>query len=205
MSGPGVLRGPAGGRPDTGERCELCTRPVGAEHRHLVDLDERVLACACAACATLFDREGAVGGRFRAVPDRRVGEPACSVPPAAARALLGAPAGAAFFVRDSAAGGPVALRPGPDGPTSSAADPDAWRSARDACGPAGLLVPDVEALLLRCEAGAVSCCLVPLDAAYALLARLAPLWRPPDGGPKGREEVAAFLAGAARGAAAPPR
>ena len=79
------------------------------------------------------------------------------------------------------------------------------RSACDAWAPDRLLVPDVEGLLLRCDDAAVSGCLVPLDAAYALLARLAPLWRPPDGGLKADAEVTAVLTAVAHRAAPPPR
>ena len=52
------------------ERCELCSEPIPASHRHLLDLDSRELMCACRACTVLFDRNAAGGGHYRLVPDR---------------------------------------------------------------------------------------------------------------------------------------
>jgi len=40
-----------------GERCDLCAAPVGERHRHLVDVDERRLLCACQGCGLLFDHD----------------------------------------------------------------------------------------------------------------------------------------------------
>jgi hypothetical protein len=169
---------------------------VGVEHRHLVDLEQRVLACACGACATLFDREGACGGRFRTVPERYVGDPQWRPTPEAGKALaaLDVRGGLAFFVRRCGAGPVLAVRPGPAGPVESEVEPGLWQAAFAGAAPARLLVDDVEALLLWSDTGRARCALVPLDAAYALLAALRPLWREPDGGPAARARVTAFLA-----------
>ena len=49
----------------------MCAEPVPPGHRHLVDVDERRLLCACRACALLFARPGAGGGHLRLLPTRR--------------------------------------------------------------------------------------------------------------------------------------
>jgi len=33
------------------EKCELCGNPISAEHRHLLELDERRILCACSVMA----------------------------------------------------------------------------------------------------------------------------------------------------------
>src|SRR4051794_18164786 len=58
--------------PPADERCELCGEPIPSDHRHLLDVSSRELACACRACALLFDRPGAGAGRYRVVGERRL-------------------------------------------------------------------------------------------------------------------------------------
>src|SRR5207248_445679 len=57
---------------DAEERCELCHAPIPAVHRHMLELSSRELVCACRPCSLLFDREGAGGGRYKLVPERRL-------------------------------------------------------------------------------------------------------------------------------------
>lgn len=46
----------AGARtPDAPERCELCAEPLPAGHRHLLRPSDGSVACACRACALLFE------------------------------------------------------------------------------------------------------------------------------------------------------
>ena len=52
------------------EQCDLCAEPIGAEHRHLLDLQTRRLLCACRACTILFDRSGAGGRHYSLIGDR---------------------------------------------------------------------------------------------------------------------------------------
>src|SRR5262249_12126218 len=54
------------------ERCELCGGALPERHRHVIELADRALRCACGACAVLFRDPGAGGGRYRTVPDRVV-------------------------------------------------------------------------------------------------------------------------------------
>ncbi|GAA3309637.1 hypothetical protein GCM10020295_74800 [Streptomyces cinereospinus] len=59
---------------------------------------------------------------------------------------------------------------------------------------AGLLAPDVEALLLRRHAGRVECCLVPIDICYELVGRMRLRWQGFDGGAEARADLEAFFA-----------
>ena len=58
--------------PDT-EVCDMCAEPVGAGHRHVVDLHSRALMCTCRACFLLFSDPQAEQ-RYRAIPDRYLSE-----------------------------------------------------------------------------------------------------------------------------------
>ena len=53
-------------------RCDLCGEPIPPDHRHLIDLRNRELMCACRPCKILFDRGAAGGGHYRLVPERRL-------------------------------------------------------------------------------------------------------------------------------------
>src|SRR5579862_9165202 len=83
-------------RREEGEACELCARPLGERHRHVLERDARTLRCACRACALLF--EDARAGRFCAVPERVLVDRAWA-PSREEWAALGVPVGLAYVVR----------------------------------------------------------------------------------------------------------
>lgn len=180
---------PAPPRP---ERCELCDARLPEEHRHLVDTKRRSLACACTACAMLFSAEGVGGGRFRSVPDRALADPRLDLT-AAAWDSLGIPVSMAFFFHNSELDRLVVLYPSPAGATESEVDPVRWRSAFGGSPLAGMLRPDVEALLVRRSEGGSACYLVPIDTAYELVGALRLHWQGFDGGAEARATLADFF------------
>lgn len=184
-------------RPPAVERCELCAAPVAPEHRHLVDVERRALACACPACAALFDREGAGGVKYRAVPRRYLTDPRSPLDEDA-WALLRIPIGVAFLLHNSALGQVVACFPGPAGVTESEIGPDVWQRFSAATPLAAHLLPDVEVLLVRRTDGRRDCHLVPVDAAYELVGRMRTSWQGFDGGAEAHAELDAFFAEVAR-------
>ncbi|MYT27759.1 DUF5947 family protein [Streptomyces sp. MspMP-M5] len=193
------FRAPA---PPPPERCELCGTELSGRHRHLVDTRNRGLACACPPCALLFERPGAGAGQFRTVPDRCLTDPGHRLDDAIWDRLR-IPVGVAFLLDNSALGRVVALYPSPAGATESELDPAAWQSVRDATRLAGLLAPDVEALLLHRDDGRTDCHLIPVDLAYELTGRLRLLWRGFDGGAEAHAALADFFAEIARRARKP--
>ncbi|ARF76818.1 hypothetical protein B7C62_34430 [Kitasatospora albolonga] len=179
--------------PPPGERCELCGEPLPGEHRHLVDTARRSLKCSCPPCHLLFTRPGAGQGRFRAVPDRYLTDPAFTLD-GEGRNRLQIPVGLAFFFRNSALGRFAAFYPGPAGATESELDPATWDAVLGRTRLAGLLQDDVEALLLRDERGLpASCTLVPIDVCYELVGRMRLHWKGFDGGAEARADLEEFF------------
>ncbi|MEV7283071.1 DUF5947 family protein [Streptomyces sp. NPDC093252] len=183
-------------RPPPQERCGLCAAPVAdTDHRHLVDTERRSLVCACPACFLLMERPGAGGHRFRPVPARWLTDPAHRLDDRAWDRLR-IPVGVAFFFHNAALDRLIALYPSPAGATESELEPDAWTDVLGASPLAGLLEPDVEALLLRRTGDGTRSYLVPIDACYELVGRMRMLWQGFDGGAEARAALAAFFAAA---------
>jgi len=183
---PGLSRG---GRAEAGaERCEMCRTVVEDRHGHLVDLDKRSIVCACRACYLLFTHQGAAGGRYRAVPERIVHDPA--------RPLTGAdwnelqiPVTMAFFFFNSALGRVVAGYPSPGGVTECELDLAAWDRLAAAYPLLGELAPDTEAIFVEKD----EIFLIPIDMCYSLVGQLRLYWTGFDGGAEVRDALAAFL------------
>ncbi|MGW2250008.1 DUF5947 family protein [Kitasatospora sp. NPDC001660] len=183
------LREPAPPRP---EQCAFCARDLPPGHRHLVDVEERALACACTACGLLFQQSGAAGGRYRTVPDRYLADPDGDVDERL-WSVLGIPVGTAFLFRNGVLDRLLAFYPGPAGATESELDEEAWERALGGSRLAAALEPDVEALLLRRTDRCVECYLVPVDVCYELVGRLRRCWHGFDGGTEARAELDAFF------------
>ena len=180
------------------QRCELCAIPVGDPHRHVVDLEQQALCCTCRACAVLFQRD-TTGGRFRTVPDRVLADPSFGMT-STAWSALGIPVGLAFVFHNSRREEYVVGFPGPAGVTEAEAPPELWPSLLGATTLAAELSPDVEALLVYGERGALrlECFVIPIDGAYELAGRLRTTWRGFSGGDAAHREIADFLAKLAR-------
>jgi Family of unknown function (DUF5947) len=173
------------------ERCELCATPVPAAHGHVADLDHATLLCACRACYLLFTHSQA-GRRYRAVPDRYLGDPARPMS-AAEWDELEIPVGLAFFLRSSASGEVTGFYPSPAGATECRLDLAAWERLAAAHPLLRVPAPDVEAALICHIDGSVEHFLVPIDACYELAGRMRLHWRGFDGGAEARQSIADFL------------
>ena len=186
---------PARPRAENEERCELCGEPlastdgVGSGHAHLIDPQNRSIACACTACALLFTRPG---GRYRTVPDRVCHDPRAPLT-AAEWAELQIPVAIAFFFVNSALGRVIASYPSPAGATECELDLGAWDRLTQTHPLLQALTPDVEAILIVREPTAETF-LLPIDMCYALAGALRVNWRGFDGGAEVRQLLSAFLA-----------
>jgi Family of unknown function (DUF5947) len=184
----------AGNEAAPDERCELCGEQVGREHRHMVDLQRRSIACACRACALLFTRPG---GRYRTVPDRVRHDPSAPLTDAE-WAELQIPVAIAFFFFNSALGRVIASYPSPAGVTECELDLAAWDRLAAAHPLLGALTPDVEAILVAGggprDTGDIEAFLVPIDICYSLAGALRLEWHGFDGGSEVKQILADLLA-----------
>jgi len=174
-----LLNAPVSERPPS-ERCEFCGLAIPETHSHVVDLEQRRLACACRPCYLLFQTSGAAGGRFRSVGER------CERLDAAGLDLdtFEMPIGMAFFIRNSKSNRLTAFYPSPGGAMESALQVDA----------AVPVEADIEALLVYRRKGAAEAWIVPVDACYELVGRIRRWWRGFDGGHEVNEEIERFFA-----------
>ena len=192
--GPGASTegGGAGVSRPSAEKCELCAVEIPAEHGHVADLGHASLLCSCRACYLLFTHGQAGRGRYRAVPDRYLHDPARPMT-AAEWADLEIPVGLAFFLRSSETGAVTGFYPSPAGATECRLDLAAWDRLAAAHPLLSAVAPDVEAALICHMDGQVEHFLVPIDACYELAGRMRLLWRGFDGGSEARQSIDDFL------------
>lgn len=191
-----ALRRYARPRPPAGAACELCRAAVASDHRHVVDLEDRALRCACRACALAFEAPGAARGRYRTVPDRVRADPASDLTDAD-WSRLGLPVRLAFLFFHSRAGRWVAFYPGPAGAVESEPLPSACEELARRNRLLAAARPDVEAVLAFADRGehTFRTYLVPIAACYELVGRVRRSFRGFDGGDDVRRELLGFFAG----------
>jgi hypothetical protein len=196
------------------EVCEMCGEVIAHEHPHVVNVESRSLLCTCRGCYLLFTQEGAAGGKYRAVPDRYLYDPAFRLSESQWDDIQ-IPVSMAFFFINSSMERFVSFYPSPAGATESLLDLGAWTEVIRANPQVPDLAPDVEAILLnkvdagwprpdrKTDAGwprpdrkteeRFECFLVPIDACYELVGLVKVHWKGFAGGEKVWEEVTAFL------------
>jgi hypothetical protein len=177
---------------DADERCDLCGRPIPAEHRHLVDVETGRLMCACPPCSLLFDGAAAGGGHFKLVPDRRLRLDDFDLPEPVWDAFR-IPVEMAYFFRGSREGRVRAFYPSPMGPTESLLGLDAWDALARRNPLLESMSDDVEALLVNRARGARGAFLVPIEDCFALVATIRTHWRGFTGGAEVWQEIDRFF------------
>jgi hypothetical protein len=174
------------------ERCDLCAAPIGPAHRHVLDLDERRLLCACRPCSILFDSPAAGGGHYRLLPQDSRSVEGFRLDDALWQSLR-IPVDLAFFFHSSAAGRVVAFYPGALGPVESQLGLESWHELVGRNPVLATLEPDVEALLVNRTLDAREHWLVPVDRCYELVGIIRTYWRGLAGGEEVWTRVGAFL------------
>lgn len=159
------------------ERCDICAAAIPAEHRHLTELSNRRLLCACDSCArSLGESE-----RFRLVPPKTEALDDFQLTDLQWEALQ-LPIDMAFLFKSTRDGRPVAVYPGPAGGMESAMSAEAW-SRLAAANPALVeMKPDVEALLINRTMGSREYYCVSIDRCYALIGLIRKRWSGLSGG-----------------------
>lgn len=186
-------------RPQAAEQCEFCSRPLPAEHTHLVEPAARRLICACDACAILFPGGHAKYSRvprdIRSLPDFRITD-------AQWDSLL-IPIEMAFFYRSTPAGRIVAVYPSPAGATESLLPLDTWDEIVGQNPALESMAPDVEALVVnRLGRGSREAILrdhpaeyflLPIDQCFRLVGLIRLHWTGLSGGTEVWKAIAAFF------------
>jgi hypothetical protein len=172
------------------EHCELCSLPVGPEHRHLLEMSSRKVICACDACALRFD--GVIGGRFKIIPrsphsfsDFRLADEDWE--------SLSLPINMAFFFQRSTEGKVVAYYPSPAGPMESLLPLKAWENLIAQNPALAAMEPDVEALLVNRVGDARLYFIAPIDACYELVGLIRIHWKGFSGGEEVWAEISKFF------------
>jgi hypothetical protein len=191
---PQVLHLPVAGQepPEQPETCELCGVAIPAEHRHMLDLRNRELLCACQACKILFDSGAAGGQHYKLVPERRLRLADFRMDDVTWEDLR-LPVDMAFFFRHSGEERVMAYYPSPAGPTESLLELDAWEEIARANPVLAGMAPDVEALLVNRARGANQYFLVPIDECYSLVGLIRTRWRGLSGGSEMWDGIQSFF------------
>jgi hypothetical protein len=197
----GLTKQPAGAR-DTGvtatgpvkadaltvERCDLCGTTIPEDHRHLLHLVERQIACSCEACWAMRAGESdyrPVGNRIVWLDDLQL--------PDDVWASFQIPIGLAFFMGSTVTSCVVAMYPSPGGATESELHFDSW-TRMVALNPvlAGL-EPDVEGLIVNRLADPPIHVIAPIDRCYALTGTIKAHWEGISGGDGVEQAVGEFF------------
>jgi hypothetical protein len=185
------VRRPPGNRPpsgDSGARCELCPISLAADHKHLLDLEERRIVCVCPTCWSI--RSG--DARYRPTGSRTVWLEGLDLSDEL-WAEFQIPIGLAFFLRSSGTGSVVALYPSPAGATESELDLDAWDRLVAANPVLEDLDPDAEALIVNRMATPHVHAIAPLDDCYRLVGIVKATWEGIAGGSEMRAAVERYF------------
>jgi hypothetical protein len=159
------------------ERCDLCTTEVPPDHRHLLQLEERQILCACESCFALRSGEPQfrpTGNRVLWLEDFELADDVW--------AEFGIPIGLAFLFRSTVAQQVVALYPSPAGATESELELDSWSRLVEANPVLETLAADSEALIVNRLADPGQFAIAPIDRCYALVGLVKLRWEGINGG-----------------------
>jgi hypothetical protein len=140
------------------ERCEICGQGLSNEHRHLLELGERRILCACEPCIAMragMDNYCPVGTRFLWLDDFDC--------PGEIWAAFQLPIGLAFFFRSTGVDAVVALYPSPAGATECELHLESWEKLVEANPILNDLEADAEALVVNRMGGEHQHAIVPID------------------------------------------
>ena len=173
------------------EVCELCATPLAPEHLHLLQLEKRRIACACDACAILF--EANARQRYRRIPRDVSRLDEFSMSDQEWGSLL-IPINLAYFVCNSSLGRVVAHYPSPGGVMESSLELEYWDAIVQRNPVLKKFQPDVEALLINRIAETPRYYQAPIDRCFHLVGILRTHWQGLSGGTEVWQQIERFFA-----------
>lgn len=172
------------------ETCELCRVNITPWHRHLLEVANRQIICACDACALRF--HAVVGGKYKLIPrdvrtlqDFQLSDVQWDG--------LAVPINLAFFFCSTPEARLVAMYPSPAGATESLLSLDAWEMIVAENPLLARMEPDVEALLAYRVGTKREYYLAPIDTCYKLVGLIRIHWRGLSGGKAVWQEIEQFF------------
>jgi hypothetical protein len=177
-------------KPPEPERCDLCSAPLPAQHRHLIEPDTRRILCACDACALLFP--GTNQTKYLCIPRDVFYLDSFHLTDQLWNSLA-IPIGLAFIFRSRRSGNVMAVYPSPAGCTESPLDVESWSEIVAENPLLKSIEPDVQALLANRIEGTRDYFIAPIDECYRLTGLIRQHWRGFSGGPEGWDHVRRFF------------
>jgi hypothetical protein len=159
------------------ERCDLCGVGIGEHHRHLLDLSQRRIVCACEACWAMRAGEGdyrPTGKRTLWLPDLDI--------PEELWASFQIPIGLAFMMHSTVTGCVVAMYPSPAGATESELHLPCWQEMVARNPILAGLEADIEGLIVNRLAEPHIHAIAPIDVCYELTGAIKASWEGISGG-----------------------
>src|ERR1044072_275960 len=159
------------------EQCEVCGSRISDDHRHLLELEERRILCACEPCIAMrsgVDNYCPVGTRTVWLDDIDF--------PDALWSAFQLPIGLAFFLRSSGTGTVVALYPSPAGATESELHLESWNALVERNPILEELHTDGEAFVVNRMTEPAERAIVPIDECYRLVGLIKANWTGISGG-----------------------
>jgi Family of unknown function (DUF5947) len=172
------------------KRCELCGAGLAAEHRHLLEMSNGRIVCACDGCALRF--QAVLDGRFRLIPRGVRSLPDLNWTDVEWEALA-LPINLAFFFQSTPEKRSKAMYPSPAGATESLLPLNAWDSLVAHNVALASMEPDVEALLVNRVGTKREHYLAPIDVCFELVGLIRVHWRGFSGGEIVWEEIDKFF------------
>ncbi|HET9721398.1 MAG TPA: DUF5947 family protein [Solirubrobacteraceae bacterium] len=170
------------------ERCDLCHVAIGAEHRHLLQLTERRILCACEPCWAM--RAG--DEDLRPTGQRTLWLEGFDLPEEV-WADLRIPIGLAFFMVSSVTACVVAMYPSPAGATESELHFDTWRAVAERNPVLEAMEADIEGLIVNRIAEPPVYAIAPIDRCYELTGLIKASWEGISGGASVVDAVGGFF------------
>lgn len=172
------------------KRCELCSAGLALEHRHLLEMSDSRIVCACDGCALRF--QAVRDGRFRLVPRGVRALPDLNWTDAEWETLA-LPINLAFFFQSTPEKKSKAMYPSPAGATESLLPLAAWDSLVVHNLILASMEPDVEALLVNRVGTKREYYLAPIDVCFELVGLIRVHWRGFSGGDIVWQEIDKFF------------
>jgi hypothetical protein len=170
------------------ENCEVCGRGIPADHRHLLNLEERQINCVCDTCWALQSGEA----RFIPVGNRTLWLDEFQLPEHI-WATFRIPIGLAFFMHSSVTDCVIAMYPSPAGATESELHFSNWNALVELNPVLEGLEPDAEALIVNRMADPPVYAIAPIDRCYMLVGLVKMSWQGISGGPLVEERIRGFF------------